>query len=299
MRTWLRRVVLVLAGSAGVLGCGSDESGDQGDTGPIEQPCADYAAARCEAMERCASALFAYEFGTAASCQARLSAWCNHVGSLSGVRAGPKAIGSCATTFKDMSCEQWQSRRDDPLCSAPGGSLSAGAACVNGYQCSSKVCFLAADGVCGTCQTAPKMGEGCRQSMECPSGTTCIGYKCVKPAGVGEACDASTPCAGTLLCSGTCSMSPNDGEPCLDGLCNNKLATSCEADTCQGLTLADEGASCGGVVYCRGGGSCNQGTCKARVAVEHPCDANTGPYCLEPGVCVDGWCKVPDPSTCP
>lgn len=138
MRTWLRRVVLVLAACAWGLGCGSDESGEQGDTGPIEHPCADYASARCAAIERCASALFSYEYGTAASCQGRLAAWCNHVGSLSGVRAGPKAIGACANTFKDMSCEQWQSRRDDPLCSAPGGSLTTGTTCVDGYQCSSR-----------------------------------------------------------------------------------------------------------------------------------------------------------------
>ena len=281
--------------------CGSEESSEEADTGPIDQACADYASARCDAINRCASARFAYDYGNQASCQDRLAAWCEYVGGLPGAKLGPKAIGSCASSFASMSCEAWQARRDDPLCNAPEGTLEEGAGCVHGYQCASKACFLETDGVCGICQAGLAEGDGCRLAMECPPGTTCIGYACVQAAGVGETCGAATPCAGTLLCvGGTCAMSPNEGEPCLEGgVCNNKLATTCEGGTCTGLTLAEEGETCGGDVYCEGGGSCVHDTCMSPVPEKRPCNANTGPQCLEPGVCVGGWCEIPDPASCP
>lgn len=301
MHPCLRRGVWIWGLLVTPLGCGSEESAETADTGPVEGPCADYAQARCEVMSRCASALFAYEYGEVASCEQRLSAWCVHVGGLPSVRVGPKAIGSCAATLSGMSCETWQSRRDDPLCSAPGGSLAAGKGCVSGYQCASKACYLDADGVCGTCQPSPEEGEACRETTECPTGTTCVGYKCVRAVGVGEACDAQRPCAGTLMCvGGSCALSPNEGEPCLEGICNNKLATTCEGGVCVGLTLAGDGEACGGSVYCSGNGTClSQGTCKAPVPEGRPCDRSAGPFCLEPAVCIDSFCKVPDPAACP
>ena len=251
-------------------------------------------------MNRCASALFAYEYGDTASCEQRLNAWCLHVGGLPSIRLGPKAIGSCAATFSGMSCETWQSRRDDPLCDAPGGSLGAGATCVSSYQCASKACYLDTDGMCGTCQSAPTAGDACREPTECPAGTTCIGYKCVEAAGVGEACDSETPCAGMLWClDGSCILNPNEGDACIDGFCNNRLATACESGVCEGLDLAGDGEACGGTVYCSGNGTClSQGTCKAPVSEGRPCDPNNGPFCLEPGVCIDNYCKIPDSTSC-
>lgn len=302
MQTWPRFVVSGLAIAVFTLSCGSDDSDPTADTGPIDQACADVAAARCGAMQRCAPALFTFEYGTMESCSSQYGAWCNHVGKLPGSKVGPKALGSCATTYSSMSCETWQSRRDDLLCDVGGGSLPVEATCVSGYQCSSKACFLDSEGACGTCQPAPTLGEACRLSMECPSNASCIGYKCVEAMGIGQPCDASKPCAGTLLCSGgTCAMSPSPGQPCLEGVCNNRLATACEGGTCEALSMVGDGQACNAVSgpFCGGGTCTTQGVCAAPVPEGRPCSTTAGPACLMPGVCLAGWCKIPDPSTCP
>lgn len=298
---WLLALVAACA-----MACGSEEATETADTGPIETPCAEYATARCTAMQTCTPALFELDYGTSASCQSQLSDWCMHVGKLPGVKLGPKSIGACASSFAGMSCDEYQSRRDDPLCaSAPGGTLATGAACVDGYQCASRACFLAAGDTCGTCQSALKSGDGCRTSMECPTSTSCVGYKCVATAGVGEACDSATPCSGWLMCAGgVCTMSPMPGEACLEGICNNRLATTCEGETCESLPMAAEGEACGNVsgqtVYCSGGGTCSsQDECSGPVPEDRPCSEAAGRGCLLPAVCVDDWCKVPDPSACP
>lgn len=304
MQSGFRKLVSTLILALPLSGCGSDESSDTGDTGPIEQPCANYASARCGAMERCAPALFDLEHGNAEACRAQLAAWCIHVGNLPGVQAGPKAIGTCASTFDSMSCDTWQSRRDDPLCAAPGGTLGDGAPCLDGYQCSSRACHLDASGTCGACQPAAKTGHPCRLSMECPTSTACVGYKCVEVAGIGESCDSARPCGGVLMCvGGTCTKSPTPGEACVDGVCNNKLATSCDDGSCQALPTASTGEPCGLVggqtVYCGGGTCSSQNTCVAPVPDGRPCNDTSGPTCLLPAICVDGWCKTPDPASCP
>ena len=304
LRSWPVLVVLVVCVSG--VSCGSSEPGEEEDTGPIEQPCASYAASRCALGEQCTPVLFGLEHGSAETCRSNVAARCMYLGGLPGVKLGPKSIGACASTLAGLSCEGWEQRVDVAFCSAPAGKLGTGAPCLDGYQCSSRVCFLDAGGVCGTCQAALHAGDGCRLPMDCPSGTTCSGYKCVAAAKTGEPCDAEHACAGTLLCSeGKCVSSPGVGEPCAAGVCNNKLGLNCDAASglCEGLTLAGEGEACGAVgteqVYCSGKGSCtSQHVCTSPAPEDRPCDEKQGPTCEVPAVCMSGWCKVPDPAAC-
>jgi len=287
----------------GAWGCSSEDPPSDEDTGPIEKPCEGYASARCETMNRCAPALFAIEHGDLDACRSELRAWCVHVGHLPGVRVGAKAIGACASTFRSLSCAAWQARRDDPFCDAPGGSLSVDEPCISGYQCASKACYLDAQGVCGVCQPTAGVGDPCRQSMECPATSACVGYHCLKTMALGEECGSGRPCAGQLLClSGTCQQSPALHDPCIENTCNNRLATECVQGVCEPLETAATGQACGLIngktVYCGRGTCSSQGVCVAPVPEGRPCQDSSGPTCLQPAVCVDGWCKIPQPSMC-
>lgn len=306
-----RLTVLALAILPG--GCSSDEKQPPQEEKVFElgPSCTDYAIARCATMERCASALFVYEFGTADLCQQQLSAWCNFVGSLDTVRATPKNIGMCASTFETMSCDTWVGRRErvnnhdddvEPLCDAPGGILTDGEPCLEGYECESKACYLDTQGVCGTCQPNRDQGDGCRRSMECPTGTTCVGNKCVETAVSGESCDSLRPCAGYLVClEGTCVMSPAIGEPCADG-CDNKLFTECRDGVCHSMAVALPGEECGkaGHPAVCGGSTCSSGNkCQSPVEAQRRCGGPKDGTCQQPLRCVGGWCKPVMTFDCP
>lgn len=294
----IQRMQGVLWAALVLGGCGSDNAGGSGSGAP---DCAQYAASKCAALERCAPVLLRVDYGSTAGCLPQLTSLCQQTAALPGAALQASAVASCASAFAGASCDQVQALLDKPFCDAPGGTLAAGAACTSGYQCQSRACFRDAGLACGACQAPIAAGGGCRTAIDCPNGTTCSGYACVEVSGVGGPCDATRACAGYLLCeNGTCQASPAQGAAC-DPACSSRLGLTCDptSQTCESIALAADGEACGLSVACDAHGACIQGTCRQAVPSGRPCDALAGPHCQTPAECVDGWCKDLDGSLCP
>lgn len=292
-------VAIACCATFAVASCGSDDTRQEGS---IDPACTKYASARCAALERCAGTLLRIDYGTRDACERQVHDLCINTASLPGASIAPSAVSSCADALASATCDQVQASLDRPFCEAVGGgTLSDGAPCSSGYQCSSRACFRAAGSVCGTCQPPVGVGGGCRSSVDCPNGTTCTGYVCLPASGVGGPCDGTHGCAGYLMCSnGVCTPSPAEGSAC-GPACSNKLGLDCDGSTqtCQPIPIAADGEACGLNVACEAHGACVQSVCRSAVAAGHPCDSQAGPFCQQPAECIDGWCKVPDGSTCP
>jgi hypothetical protein len=96
----------------------------------------------------------------------------------------------CGNAWAELSCADREADKY-PACATPG-TLPAGAKCVTGFSCASRVCAGYTPGTtvtCGTCTALVGLGEPCDAMRSCPDGSNCVDAICVKaePRAAGDA----------------------------------------------------------------------------------------------------------------
>jgi hypothetical protein len=253
--------------------------------------------ADCDATGYCAGTTCVARKGNAASC-AR-NAECASGACADGVccnQACDGACEACAETGSTGTCVAvtGKPRGARPACSGLGVYGTCGAQCLgvdrkacaypsNVTPCSADACATGVethrrvcDGV-GRCGDVPKAcgafacaGATCRSdcvaAADCAAGFVCKSTKCVPAPGLGQPCDASSPCGA--------------GQFCTDGVCCG--VASCGA----GSTCASRGraGTCGkrDGEACSGEAECASGACVDGVCCESAC-AGQCQACAEPG----------------
>jgi hypothetical protein len=268
-------------------GTGGATGGVPGGDPAGAQACAALSAALCGKAEACTPFATGLFFGSRATCEQRLALECLPRLAAPGTSATPAKISSCADSLAAHPCAAFAGGDLGSACAPQAGSLPAGAACGDDWQCSSTFCARAPDAVCGVCAPTTRAGGPCVRSA-CSAGTVCPMGKstCValEPGQVGAACTVQEQCD-----------------------VGNGVGCSPVTSRCIRLVLASAG-TCGvdlaGSMYsaCRASGTCSgllAGTCSMAAPDGAACStATTGPSCLPPARCVAGRCTLPDPRSC-
>ncbi len=317
-----------------------------------EQACADLAHATCTTRDTCSNNFQnAHDYGTESDCESRSAASCVLALAVKGTAATPQSREGCAEAYGSgiETCLDFFENNPVDACQAPVGTGAMGVTCAVAAQCASTYCAVANNAVCGTCQPFPAPGAACVVDGDCgrdlacaiPSGATsgtCAAW--VAPGGsclTGvNPCQPEAACVGdnpTTSAHGTCMPTVMTVGASCDGA--RQVAPPCDGDhglaciptgsgslagTCQMVTLANAGATCGAIggppttsiADCAAGGMCvkanvgdRSGTCVAPAPDGAPCDSALGPPCLTPAKCVpttpgvtEGTCTLPYQSAC-
>ena len=292
-------MALGVAFAVGGLACGS--SSDGGGSA-VEQACG----AVFEQLTPCAAGLPASEVARirplyVQSCAAEVG--------LPGSGVTASALSACAKALATpLGCF------GQPAACEYIGTLANGAACNEGFQCTSGVCTVAlitnADGSetpasCGTCQTPDACGAtltGCTPGTTC-SATTSSCQPIVYGA-AGDTCDQQVlRCGSGLTClpeSGVCAAPAADGAPCTSFAdCQGGVCTL--ARVCATPTYGKPGDPCDAENICLVG-FCPFGdtvTCPTVIANGQPCVASDETKtCDTLSTCTDGVCVPGDSVVC-
>jgi hypothetical protein len=286
----------VASGGAGTggAGTGGTGTGTGGATGGVPggdpagaQACAALSKAMCGKAEACTPFATGLFFGSRATCEQRLALECLPRLAAPGTSATPAKISSCADSLATHPCAAFARGDLGSACAPQAGTLSAGAACGDDWQCSSTFCARAPDAVCGVCAPTTQVGGACVRGA-CSAGTVCPMGKstCValEPGQVGAACTVQEQC------------DVGNGVGCspVTGRCIRLVLAS--AGTC-GVDLAGSTYSA-----CGASGTCSgllAGTCSMAAPDGAACSTGTaGRSCLPPARCAAGRCTLPDPRSC-
>jgi hypothetical protein len=289
------RTALVVA-SLSALAVASCQSSSGGPAAPTSTPCGDYYDALDDSPCANGPALPPSEV---ARLRGRFEQICQSGIALPGSGLADETLEACAQAVKSAGCLA----ASLPAACTITGTLPAGAACNQDFQCQSGGCFQSlapgeagASDSCATCLPIAQLGQPC--TAVCPPGATCdrsmATPTCVQVM-LGEAgakCDGqSLQCRAGLYCnnSATCAVLPAAGQPCTtNGLC--AAAAACVGATCEppGAT----GSTCEVDFTCAAGLGCS--------AASQTCGdvtwASAGQPCGDLVRCLVGDCNG---STCP
>jgi len=252
----------------------------------VDSGCRVYAAAMCDAFERCEAGRLAANFGGLQECKDQLFEECALPAQLPGSAVSNESLARCAASVKDKACPV--SRAADE-CEEPKGTLKIGAVCSSNMQCESKNCGPTKIG-CGVCAAplpprpthkAQRSGERCDESVICGWHLACVDHHCVELRKQGFTCNASDD---------SCDV----GLTCIAGKCAPaKVRKLGEACTSTLLGLAGGPTPCGPGLRCDRPLSKAEGTCVALVGEGDGCKRSGGPRCRFPFECVADHCLTP------
>lgn len=328
---WLTAAAM-LAGAGTSCSSSSSKSSPSGspppdaavEAGPsAATACADFAQAVCNQLATCTPFALKEAFGDTQTCAQRSAIPCPATLAAGGTKMTPSDLEACVPVLKGQTCDEALDNPQPPECNIPG-TLGAGAACGNDWQCSTGFCQIVAGTLCGTCATrasagqhAPDGGAACVVDDDCAAKLVCAANgTCVSPGAVGATCSGTQPCLRTLTCiSSKCATPLAAGAACSAATdCDGSQGLYCDtANTkkCVQAGTAAVGQPCGVVggtlVACTGSALCanidmqGQGTCHEPAADGAPCGTLAGIGCSLPASCVDdtGYkCELPDPGRC-
>ncbi len=273
-------------------------AGASGTDEPNAQTCADLALAACQKLQDCAPFYLTTQYGTAADCDAALSAACGHFeGS-----ATPVDRTACANAVNAPYCAVLDSVGGIPnVCTLGPGKGAAGDKCGRDADCKALRCDKKTS--CGTCVGGAALGKACAGASDCQLGLLCSVGACAKPTAPGSTCDlkGSVLCpAGTFCVDGSCKPNGALGEACdVFSGCDGAHGLSCSNSKCVALKSLALGDSCSSAVKgrCVGGTFCGDAkTCEAAAGAGESCSDSK--KCQAPLACVSGKCGYELASTC-
>jgi hypothetical protein len=327
---WL--VLALPPGVALLLACTPPTvSADAGLT--VEQTCANSAYARCSRIQACSTFAVATRYGSAATCEADIKAFCINAFAAPSSGRTVAASEACVAAFPTWACvDDLVNQNPPPACQAVAGQLSDGSPCAFGDQCQSTHCLISLGAACGTCAPPAAAGDPCADPSDCGLGSslgcTTDAKKCAAWVGAGGACGSGAPCVDGLRCvgassdggtQGTCEVSVSTPGGACDpsgAQCSQYAGLACDTQSQQCVTasLVGAGQPCGlvgtALVYCKAGACVPTGTgtstCQAYSDVGGPCDVASGPGCISPSRCVvasggsatSGTCTILDGTKC-
>ncbi|HEX5271314.1 MAG TPA: hypothetical protein VFW33_12530 [Gemmataceae bacterium] len=260
-------------------GCGSSSSSGVS----IATACADVAKARCSLGSDCSLAYqqagtgfnILENYGTMATCVQRQTMNCTNALNAPDNGNTPNQVeNQCVPALISEQCAAFFDNMTPTACT-PTGPRPAGAACTFNGQCMSGACNGTKTSVCGTCGSAPAIGEDCSDST-CAEGDRCLGATetCAAIVGLNGTCDATHPCDRGYSCvgedtktmtAGTCEAASNSvGTPCGGTMpgCDPTLGLYCGgpagAKTCQRVIYPGYNGTVtpdGGAIASDGGGA--------------------------------------------
>lgn len=208
-------------------GCSSSSSGVS-----IASACADVAMARCSLGSDCSLAQsqsgigfnILENYGTMAVCVQRQTMNCTNALMAPDNGNTPKQVELCVAALPGEMCASFFDNMP-PMACTPTGPRPAGATCTFNGQCMSGSCNGTKDSVCGTCGSAPAVGEDCSDST-CAEGDRCLGATntCAAIVGLNGTCDNTHPCDRGFSCVGA------DAKTMTSGICeaaSNSVGTPC------------------------------------------------------------------------
>jgi hypothetical protein len=315
-------------GGGGLPGALDGGSGREGGTPPvspvwdasgpstIEAACDRLADAICKRSERCSLFNLRLNYGDVAACITRYASECRSEVAAPGTGTTVSSLNRCANHALGAECYDLDAR----VCYPQAGQRTEGEACLYASQCAGRQCVRSIAGaLCGTCTTAPGLGEACTRT--CDYGLECAEGTCVLQPLRGMACSAQLECAGSLRCiaPGICAPPLGPGEPCLSYQlyqCDLSQGLECNSDSkvcAEYERLAGPGEQCGAATAsfprtgCLAGAACPTSvndaglrTCVARIPEGQPCgsSAPAGGQCAPPTRCRNGVCTMPDAAEC-
>jgi hypothetical protein len=225
--------------------------------------------------------------------------------------------GGCANAPEPAECT-----------AAVDGTVAEGAECSMSAECAGSASYCKTDASCpGRCAPLETAGGPCSRDSECAANLKCsqATSRCIRPAALGEACEAGAPeCQGGLFCIGSndsgrqgqCQtlkdgFSVSAGQPCLQTapFCEPSLrcavesvnqttgviTTRCAQPVASGapcqLAYPDV---CPNDQYCAIAGGASNGRCTAKPGNGQPCAMRTqteDPICAPNTRCDAGTCR--------
>jgi hypothetical protein len=304
-------LVLVACAAAFTFACGGSTAVPGGSSTPAMQACSDEASATCAKLDMCVQNGTMIDYGSAATCEARVASLCLAALQANGTGRTPDSYEACAQSLPTQSCADNLDNNSTASCRAPAGSLATGAACGFPAQCMTAFCAIPPASACGTCQPPPAAGASCANLDTCGPGLQCVAAACVAYAALGQSCSATVPCGTGLSCvtpamatTGKCETAGAMGAAC-DGrretapACDGTKDLYCDGTRhCAADAYAMAGQPCGNVngvgTLCTGGAACvdkpadggTVGSCAAPAADGQPCNTVAGPPCTRPARCI-------------
>jgi hypothetical protein len=312
-----------LAASA-AIGCGgvtaaTPDGGNGSDapaeTAPVttEEACGQVAQALCDALNTCAPVFVEEQYGDESTCVSRATLSCMTDQSTSGITRTADDLVACAKAATGISCADALAGNLPMACDLTPGTVTNGTACGSNLQCQSTYCNNA--GTCGVCGPRLDAGGACTSTDGCAMGLVCAGTTCVKPGGLGDACDLpAQPCSTNLYCSsakapGTCMARLGAGASCANNgdACDYSMGAICNTlanpNVCVTINIAKPGDACGlgSKTLCVGGvAPCSnilgKGVCANPADDGAACGGNA--LCIPPATCVNKLCVLPSVPNC-
>ncbi|MEZ4223644.1 MAG: hypothetical protein R3B13_22030 [Polyangiaceae bacterium] len=291
-----------------VSGCSSNEDAAKDEPNVSSEQaaaCAALASATCARKQACGPYNLV-GLGTLEDCARREARSCETVFLLEGTTQTPARLNACAAAMPTAACGHLGNVVGIAECLPPPGTLDAGAACVQHYQCASGACGWDAATRCTKCLAVSSKTQPLGASCDLEAGLACSEGECresicklvVLP---GSACDGTTPCEGLLPClNNVCSTTLEAGATCTDDN-ECRYGFDCSQSVCTSNppgagppagSACGFGSKCGLGLYCAGpeGGP---GTCKPKLLAGQSCKADVllDDPCEQGLKCVAGTCK--------
>jgi hypothetical protein len=306
MKSALKLLVGVAALSL-LVNCGSDDDDDDGSGGSsgngsavsIDEVPALYAAAACQAYERCAGAVLDLltpgedcADKIAAELEEELPRFEEAVDRGTLVYDGTK-LRACTDELQAKSCDELLERESETCEAALEGMVAVGEDCTLSAECEGSAYCKFGDACPGTCAELELAGQACEEDSQCASGLVCSGEtsRCVVPAAIGEAClDGEPDCALGGFCSGATDDAPRT---CVS---YDEAFAGAEGDDCAllELELCESGLVCG-VESASLAGAVTK--CMPKVAsgddcvIAFPDQCPVDEYCAVPEAAFEGVCE--------
>jgi len=243
------------------------------------------------------------------------------------VRYDGHKLEACLDKLRTLGCKNAPEPAE--CTAAVDGTVAEGGECSMSAECAGGAMYCKTDAACpGRCAPLETAGGSCKRDSECAANLKCseATSRCIRPAEVGEACEAGAPeCQGGLFCIGSDNdagrqgqcrtlkdgFSVGAGQPCLQTapFCEPSLrcvvesvnpstgaiTTRCaqpvaSAAPCQ-LAYPDV---CPGDQYCAIAGGASTGRCTAKPGNGQPCamrTPNEDPICAPGTRCDSGTCR--------
>lgn len=304
--TRLWKVMVLAVTLAG--GCGG------GSSPTLEDACARYAAQLCGQLQACMPGfMWIYGYADASDCVSRTEQTCHISAALPHSGFTPAVIGACASAVASQDCSAALAPSAAPACVARGGSLSVGATCVDGWQCSTGLCAGLQSG-CGTCTAPLQRGDACDTNQPlCANGLVCAStapgsgsFTCQPPAGADGSCTDSGMCQLDMFCAADtnrCTRLPKLNEACdptlmvlcdpsgSGALCDSTSSTCVAAPTVvhHGDDCSAQNVTCGGNCLAQSDG---RQLCEPFAQNGETCGATQGIFCDWGLACQQGQCST-------
>jgi hypothetical protein len=238
------RVSLGALAAVAAAGCSSSSS-----TGvSIATACHDVAVARCNQASSCTLAdseaglgfNILQNYGSLETCVTRQELNCTNALNAPQNGNNPAQIEKCVAAL-GTDCTAFFDNMPPTACT-PTGPRAAGASCTFNGQCMSGACNGTKNSVCGTCGTAPAVGEDCSDST-CAYGDRCVASveTCAAIVPLNGTCDGTHPCDRGFSCVG------DNAKTMTTGTCQQ--ASTSIGTACSGTTSGCDptrGLYCGG-----------------------------------------------------